>query len=392
MKPLNNNRKQDHFEVLAPVGGQEQLTAAVRCGADAVYLGLESFNARRNAENFTLKALPQVVSYCHARGVQVHITLNTVLFDSEMKVLPEVLEGIAQSGADAVIVQDLGVAKLVQRCCPTLKLHASTQMAIHNEAGARAAEELGFSRVVLARELTLEEIRRITGSVSIETEVFVHGALCTCMSGLCYFSAMLGGRSGNRGLCAQPCRLNFTCRDRSYALSLKDMSHVNQLLQLAEAGVTSFKIEGRMKRPEYVAAAVTACRKVLAGERPDMAQLKEVFSRGGFTDGYFYGKRNLSMYGRRDKEDVEATAKVLGSISELYRHEFPKIPVQMELTVQKDAALLLAKDPENAVTVQGDVPAAAPERQIDRDYAARFLQKTGGTPFYAEDIQVQAAP
>ena len=189
-------------EILAPAGGMEQLIAAVRCGADAVYLGTNGFNARQNAKNFSDEELSEAVSYCHARNTAVHVTLNTLVFDDEIKKLYDTIEKIAMSGADAVIVQDIAVAKIIRECCPDIALHASTQMTIHNTAGVQAASKLGFSRAVLARELTLEEIQSIAKNSPIETEVFVHGALCTCVSGACYLSAMLGGRSGNRGYCA----------------------------------------------------------------------------------------------------------------------------------------------------------------------------------------------
>lgn len=390
MKPLNDNslKKSNKVEILAPAGGRQQLTAAVRCGANAVYLGTELFNARRNAENFHLEELPDVIEYCHGRDVKVHVALNTILYDNEVQEFLHTLKEVAKSGADAVIVQDLGAAAIVRDCCPDLEMHASTQMAIHNQAGVEMAQKLGFSRAVLARELSLEEIEKIAQSAEIDIEVFVHGALCASMSGMCYFSSMLGGRSGNRGLCAQPCRLNFTCRGREYALSLKDMSHVQHIRRLAEAGVSSFKIEGRMKRPEYVAAAVTACRLALQGEQPDMQLLKDVFSRGGLTDGYYRGKRTLSMYGHRDREDVEATAKVLGSISALYRNEYSHIPVDMELFAESCSSpvRLSVTDGTFCVEVYGEKPLEAQNRPADEAYVRRFLEKTGGTPFLLRSL------
>lgn len=228
-------------EILAPVGGQEQLLAAVRSGADAVYLGAKGFNARQGAQNFDPQQLRDAVSYCHAYGVAVHVTLNTLVKDSELDDLHQSLQAIAQSGADAVIVQDLEVARIVRECTPSLSMHASTQMTIHNVSGAKAMEELGFSRIVLARELTLAEIEQIARATTCQIETFVHGALCMCMSGACYLSSMLGGRSGNRGLCAQPCRLNFRSGNREYALSLKDMSFVPHIRQLQDAGRNLFQ-------------------------------------------------------------------------------------------------------------------------------------------------------
>ncbi|MGI5900104.1 MAG: DUF3656 domain-containing U32 family peptidase [Christensenellales bacterium] len=379
-------------EVLAPVGGKEQLYAAVRCGADAVYLGAKGFNARRNAENFGDMGLAEAVSYCHGRGVNVHVTVNTLVMDTEEDELFRTLKSVAQSGADAVIVQDLWVAKLLRQCCPDIAMHASTQMAVHNEAGLRALKELGFSRVVLARELSLDEIKNICDLGLMEVETFIHGALCMSVSGACYLSSMLGGRSGNRGLCAQPCRLNFRHGEREYALSLKDMSYIQHVQGLMKAGVSSFKIEGRMKHPEYVAAAVTACRAAIDGEKPDMETLQAVFSRSGFTDGHLTGKRDLSMFGVRRKEDVEASAAVLGKLAGLYRNELSRIPVDMTLDVfPGKPAMLRVSDGKNSVLQEGEVPFEAQNRPMDIDYARRSLEKTGGTPFVLAELNGKIA-
>lgn len=377
------------IEVLAPAGGMEQLVAAVRCGADAVYLGTDGFNARQNAHNFNAEELFKAVEYCTQRNVAVHVTLNTLIFDDETEKLKQYVKLIAQGGADAVIVQDLATARIIRECCPDMPMHASTQMTVHNYEGVKAVQRLGFSRAVLARELTFDEIQKITQKSDIETEVFVHGALCTCVSGACYLSAMLGGRSGNRGCCAQPCRLNFTNGyGREYAISLKDMSHVLKLQQLKETGVASLKIEGRMKRPEYVAAAVTAVRAAIDGKTPDMDTLKNVFSRDGFTDGYFTGKRNVSMYGTRKKEDAMLSSKVYGEIASLYRAERQNVPVSAEISIKKDKpCVLTVTDGEHYVTVEGDIPQEAMNRRLTEDDIARSLQKTGGTPFYIEDMR-----
>lgn len=247
------------MEILAPAGSEQALTAALRAGADAVYLGLEQFSARGAAANFNNEQLAQAVADCHERGVKVYVALNTLIKDEERTALYAALQSICQVGVDAVIVQDLAVAAMVRECAPALPIHASTQMTVHNLSGVRVLERLGFSRVVLARELTLEEIAHITKNTTLAVEVFIHGALCMSASGMCYLSSLLGQRSGNRGLCAQPCRLNFQCHGREHALSLKDLSAISQMAQLERIGVASVKIEGRMKRPEYVAAAVTAC-------------------------------------------------------------------------------------------------------------------------------------
>ncbi len=375
-------------EILAPAGGREQLEAAVRCGADAVYLGTDGFNARQNAKNFNDDDLRNAVIYCHQRGVHVHVTLNTLVFDDETEKLTDKIRAIAECGVDAVIVQDLAVARLVRECCPTLPMHASTQLTVHNIEGALMMKELGFTRVVLAREMTLDEIRSVTQNAGIETEAFIHGALCTCVSGACYLSGMLGGRSGNRGYCAQPCRLNFTNpHGREYALSLKDMSLVEHIDKLSAAGVSSFKIEGRMKRPEYVAASVTAVKTALDGDKPDMALLENVFSRSGFTDGYITGKRTVEMYGYRTKDDVRASAEALGQAASLYRAERQSVPVDMEIVVKQNRNVeLTVTDGINYVTVTSEPPQKAQNKVIDEDHIRRSLTKTGGTPFVAETV------
>ena len=381
------------LEIMAPAGGHPQLLAAVRAGADAVYLGAGGFNARRGADNFAGDSLREAVSYCHGRGVRVYVTLNTLVTDRETGDLLREMEGIAASGCDAVIDQDLGVARLLRECCPDLPLHASTQTSVHNVQGVLALEELGFTRVVLARELTGGEIRAIKDATAMELEVFVHGALCMSVSGQCYLSSMLGGRSGNRGLCAQPCRLDFSAGGRGYALSLKDLSLVERMGELADCGVTAVKIEGRLKRPEYVAAAVRACRQALAGEAPDMNSLRAVFSRGGFTDGYFTGTRDLSMFGTRTKEDVTAAAGVLGPLEALYRHEAQRVPVDMTLTLDTNRpAMLTVTDGVHTVSVQGDIPQAALTRPTDEALTRRGLEKTGGTPFLLAGLTCRIAP
>lgn len=376
-------------EILAPVGGQAQLLAAVRCGADAVYLGTKAFNARRNAENFEETSLAQTVGYCHARGVRVYVTVNTLVTDDELPALLQTLEEVALSGADAVIVQDLAVARIASAHCPELELHASTQMTIHNAAGARQLEALGFTRAVLARELTIQEISLLSQNTSVSLEVFVHGALCMSVSGACYLSSMLGGRSGNRGLCAQPCRLCFSCGNRPFALSLKDLSALSHIRALEQAGVSALKIEGRMKRPEYVAAAVTACRQAVNGEPYDTQTLQDVFSRGGFTDGYLLGKRDLTMYGTRELSDVQASQKANESLSNLYRQEKQVIPVQMELTLTQSASSLTISDGIHQVRADGEVPFAAHTSPTTEETASRSLSKTGGTPFYVSQLQMR---
>lgn len=376
-----------HAEILAPAGGEAQLRAAVLCGADAVYLGLRGFNARAGAENFDENTLPQTVGWCHARGVRVYVTLNTLVTDRELPQWLHSLDAVAAAGVDGVLVQDLGLAKIIRQRYPTLPLHASTQMTIHNLAGARLLEEMGFAQVVLARELSKEEIAAICAGTSMRCEVFVHGALCMSVSGQCYLSSVLGERSGNRGRCAQPCRLDFKSHGRGYALSLKDLTLTDRLRELEALGVASFKIEGRLKRPEYVAAAVTVCRQSLAGEVPDLETLQSVFSRSGFTDGYYTARRDLTMFGTRTREDAAASAEVLGKLSALTRNEVGRLPVDMVLTMAPgEPATLAVTDGTHRVEVAGEVPQTALTRPTDEELARRALEKCGGTPFYLQNL------
>lgn len=378
------------IEILAPAGGLEQLTAAVRCGADAVYLGTGSFNARRNAENFKEDGLSRAVAYCHGRGVQVHVTLNTLVYDNELSMLERELDRIAAAGVDAIIIQDPAVLRLAANKYPSIRRHASTQMTIHNTDGAKLMRDIGFDRVVLSRELSIKEIEKICASADIEIEAFVHGALCMSCSGACYLSSILGGRSGNRGLCAQPCRLDFRSGKREYALSLKDMSHISFLPELAEMGVCSFKIEGRMKRPEYVAAAVTACKKASEGEEYDLNSLQAVFSRSGFTDGYASGKRDLNMFGYRRHEDVKAASNVLKELGGLYKKERQSVPVDFHLELKSNRpTVLAASDGINTVVVEGSVPQAANNRPTDMASAKAAISKTGGSPFHLNNFEAE---
>ena len=381
------------MEILAPAGGMEQLIAGVRSGADAVYLGAGGFNARQNAENFDSQTLNRAVAYCHERGVKAHITLNTLVMDDELAALTATLDEIVASGADAVIVQDPAVAMLVRSRYPDLPMHASTQMTIHNAAGAQALMGLGFSQAVLARELSIEEIAAIHKAAPIPLEVFVHGALCVCVSGQCYLSSILGGRSGNRGLCAQPCRTNMTLKGRPYALSLKDMTGLAHMEELARAGVATLKIEGRMKRPEYVAAAVTACRNALSGQRVDMDTLQAVFSRSGFTDGYLTGKRNREMFGYRTKEDVTAAGKVLSTIAASYAAEPGRIPVEMSLVIAPEEPVRLTVTDGTNVVHAADAPAElAKTAPLTSEEAERHLSQTGGTPYYVKGLKTEISP
>lgn len=374
------------MELLAPAGGYEAVLAAVANGASAVYLGQQKFNARQNAENFDRETLRQAVDYCHIRGVKVYQTLNTVVYDEELDDLQDTLRTACELGIDALIVQDFGVLRLAQQACPQMRLHGSTQMSVHTPKGAELLRSMGLKRVVLARELSLAEIQAITEQVDIEVEVFAHGALCMSVSGQCYMSAMIGGRSGNRGSCAGTCRLPFSATGKpNYDLSLKDLCSAAQVHQLEAIGVTSLKIEGRMKRPEYVAAATQAYTARLHDETPDLERLRAVFSRSGFTDGYLTGKRNADMFGIREKEDVvAATDQIFAELQGTYRKERPTIPVSMHLTLRlnEPSALTISDEDGHAVTVSGEPAQQALNKPTTQEFAQESLAKLGGTPYY----------
>ncbi|MBR3781123.1 MAG: U32 family peptidase [Clostridia bacterium] len=378
-------------EILAPAGSFEALTAAVRCGANAVYLGGKTLNARRNATNFSDEELKKAVEYCHARNVKVYLTLNTLVGDSEKETAYEAIECACNASVDALILQDIGLASMVRQVSPDMPLHASTQMSVQSIEGIRILEKLGFSRAVLPRELLEKEIRKISSQTDMELECFVHGALCMCVSGQCLMSAVLGGRSGNRGLCAQPCRLPFGVNGKGgNNLSLKDLSLVDELSRLENAGVCSFKIEGRMKRPEYVAAAVTACKNSI-NNTPDNEinrLLHAVFSRSGFTKGYFEGRLGKEMFGTRRKEDVENAAPVLSGLQRLYDKENPLISVDFSLVFKSDEPIkLTASALGKSVTVTGEkIPEKALNKPLSREDLSDRLSKCGGTQFYLNNI------
>lgn len=374
-------------EILAPAGSLESVYAAVRCGADAVYLGGKEFSARGNATNFTEDELKEAVSYCHLNGVSVHQAINTIAFDKNFSDVLKVAVRSAEIGVDAFIIQDLGVFSLIKNALPSMPLHASTQMTIHSVDGAKKAMDMGFSRVVLSRELSLKTIEEIC-KLPVEVEVFIHGALCMSVSGQCFMSAMIGGRSANRGLCAQSCRLPFSA-DKSdyYALSLKDLSYIPEIHSLVDAGVKSFKIEGRMKRPEYVASAVNAVKNALSGERYDMSVLKAVFSRGGFTDGYLKETLGRNMFGIREKEDVVSAKDYFPEIRELYRRDTGRRKISFSLKARENEEMkLTAYCDKKEVTVSGDVPKKAESKPSDENFFKEKLSKLGGTPFIPDEI------
>jgi putative protease len=379
------------LELLAPAGSMESVTAAVQNGADAVYFGYGKFNARRNAKNFSEEEAAAAVSYCHLRGCRVHLTLNTLLTDRELPDAAQVAAHASEIGVDAVIAQDLGVVRMLRQTVPNLPIHGSTQMTVHSLDGVKLCADLGMSRVVLSRELSRDQIEYICRNSPIEIEVFGHGALCMCYSGQCFFSSVIGGRSGNRGLCAQPCRLKYGWNGRAdqYPLSLKDMSLVTHLKELQEMGVSCLKLEGRMKRPEYVAIVTGVYAKALKeGRDPtaeELAQLEQVFSRQGFTDGYYLGQKGPEMFGTRqeEKEPRELFAQARATYE---NGENRKEPVKFYALIQPEqSAQIAVEDKEgHVVHVEGPVPEQARNVPLTREKVEGQLSRTGGTPYHCE--------
>ena len=385
----------EKIEILAPAGGFDSVLAAVRSGADAVYLGEKRFSARASAKNFSDEELRQATAYCHIHGVKVYVTLNTIVFDEEFSSLADAIKAAARADVDALIVQNMGVARLAKQIAPDLPLHASTQMSVHTAAGVRALCEMGFRRVVLAREMTRAEIKK-AAQIPVELEVFVHGALCMCVSGQCYFSAMLGSRSGNRGACAQTCRLPFSVNRQKggHALSLKDNSLIGHLNELQALGVASAKIEGRMKRPEYVAAAVRACveqRDLGCISDRTAEELRGVFSRTGFTDGYYTDRRGRGMFGTRTRDDVvSADEKLLAGIRQRCKDERQHVPLTGSFSAAiGERAVLRLSDGVHTVEAISDCAAQPAERTpLSEEKCRAQLAKTGGTAYRMETLSV----
>ena len=383
------------MELLSPAGSREAVTAAVQSGAGAVYLGFGDYNARRGAQNFTRESLAEAVAYCHVRGVKVYLTLNTLLSDGELPGAVEEARFASEVGADAVLVQDLGVLEAVRRAVPDLPLHASTQMSLMNLDGVKRAADLGCTRAVLARELSRDQIGYICAHSPIEIEVFGHGAQCMCYSGQCFFSSVIGTRSGNRGLCAQPCRLNYGWGDRADRplLSLKDMSLAKHLRELEELGVACLKIEGRMKRPEYVAVVTSIYARALReGREPtseELEQLRAAFSRQGFTDGYFRDDTGRHMFGTRQEE--REPKELFSAARADYGREHPLVALTGALTLREGEPMALTlSDGARQVTARGEAPQRAKMRPTTPQEARERIQKTGGTPYAVTALEVEA--
>ncbi len=378
-------------ELLSPGGGYESLVAAIRSGADAVYLGTKNFSARHNAVNFSADELRSAVRDCHKYGVLVYQAINTCITDTELNALALEIQLACEAGVDGLIIQDAAVRKIVEACCPDMPIHASTQMTLHTENGILHAKELGFARAVVARELPIETIKKLC-TLGIEIEAFVHGALCMSVSGQCYLSAMIGSRSANRGLCAGACRLPFSANFKpndKYALSLKDMSHAEYADTLREAGVTSLKIEGRMKRPEYVAAATDALRSSLDGKEFDTDRLRAVFSRSGFTDGYLTGKLGKEMFGARVKEDVTSANDVFPELRKLYRRERKKFVLNVDFKADlQNGVTLLASDGERETLITSNEVQKAISKPTDSQAVIKQLGRLGDTVYTLGSVDV----
>ena len=385
------------LELLAPAGSMDALKAAVQNGANAVYLGCGAFNARQSAKNFTPQTLSEAVKYCHIRGVKVHLALNTLVSDREMGELCELIRHAATAGVDAFIVQDLGVIQQCRKIAPHVPLHGSTQLTVHNLDGVKLCAAWGMTRVVLSRELSREEIRYICANSPIEIEVFAHGALCMCYSGQCYLSAMIGSRSGNRGRCAQPCRQSYGYGrwENKYPLSLKDNCLVDYLQELEEMGVASLKLEGRMKRAEYVATVTSVYRKAIdkGVVTPLMReQLMTAFNRDGFTDGYYLKELGPQMFGVRgdEKEDKKWLQEARLSYEGV---ENPLVDISFRAVVSVNGSSLTVTDPEGRVCrAEGPMPEIARNVPLEPAALAQRLAKTGGTPYRCVEVRTQVEP
>ena len=385
------------IELLAPAGSMESLKAAVQNGANAVYLGCGIFNARQSAKNFTIQTLTEAVKYCHIRGVAVHLTLNTLVADKEMNEAAELIRQAASAGVDAFIVQDLGMVRLCKQVAPSVAIHGSTQLTVHSMSGVQVCAALGMTRVVLSRELSREEIARICAESPIEIEVFAHGALCMCYSGQCYLSAAIGGRSGNRGRCAQPCRqmYGYGRFENKYPLSLKDNCLVHYLKDLETMGVASLKLEGRMKKPEYVATVTSVYRKALDDGRVTKEMEKDLhtaFNRQGFTDGYYTRNIGKNMFGIRtdEREDPKWAAAARQTYEGV---ENQLVDVGFEVEITKNATKLTVMDLDgHLVKVDGPLAEIARNRPLDEDSLIQRLSKTGGTPYRCAGVRVKLDP
>ena len=386
------------MELLSPAGSPESLRAAVQSGAGAVYLGWGDFNARRSAKNFSDEEFADALRYCHERGVRVFLTLNTLLTDRELPRALETATAACRMGVDSVLVQDWGLFDLLRQALPDLPLHASTQMSLFTSGGCREMAADGCERVVIARECSAADTAEICKNCPAEVEVFVHGALCMCYSGQCEMSALIGGRSGNRGRCAQPCRLPYGVNEpakKNYPLSLKDSCLADRLGEMAEMGVACLKLEGRMKRPEYVAVITRIYARLLAeGRRPtaaEKAELEQAFSRSGFTDWYWQGRHGAGMFGTRPENAPDPKELFAQAKAAYEKGCLRTVPVRFRCTVRAGIPCVLeAATPDgHAVTVTGPVPEAARSRAVTAEELCQRLRKTGGTAYRCKAVTAE---
>ena len=385
------------MELLSPAGGWEAMVAAVQNGADAVYMGFGGLNARRSARNFTDEEFREAVAYCHLRGVKVYLTLNTLVTDRELPAAAEALKKASDMGVDAILIQDWGIWRLAREIAPDVPLHASTQMSLHTLGGACRAAELGLERVVLARELSRRDIHTITRGCPAEIEVFGHGALCMCYSGQCEMSAVIGGRSGNRGACAQPCRLPYGVNEKAaggHPLSLKDANLADYVQELEQMGVACLKLEGRMKRSEYVAVITGIYRRLLdekrGPSREESRQLEAAFSRSGFTDGYYKGRTGPEMFGTRPENAPEPKELFARAKAGYSREDSRRVPVDMVCTLRAgEPVSLTASAGGHVVRAEGPTPEEARNRALTAEELQSRLEKTGGTVFRPRETRVE---
>ncbi len=407
--------EKNNVELLAPAGSPAAFYAAVRAGADAVYLAGNQFGARAYAENFTTEELVKCIRYGHMLGRKLYLAVNTLVRECELEKLYDYIFPFYEAGVDAAIVQDFGVLRYLRRYFPELPIHASTQMSLCSPYGAQLLKDMGAVRIVPARELSLEELRVIKNQVDIELETFIHGAMCYCYSGQCLFSSILGGRSGNRGRCAQPCRLPYAVKNdghrerEQYYLSLKDMCTIEQLPALLEAGIDSFKIEGRMKKPEYAAGVTAVYRRYIDRyesdrvkygreeaaerfrvERSDSKSLRSLYIRSELQDGYYFRRNGREMVTLSSPAYCGSDEKLLEHIRENYLSDAERIPADFHASfMEKEQARLTAVARTVSVTVTGDMVEAAKRQPITEENIRRQLKKLGESVFSAEEIQIK---
>ncbi len=402
--------KTKKVELLAPAGCYESFLGAIHAGADAVYLAGNQFGARAYADNFTKEEVCNAIRYAHVFQRKVYLTVNILLKDEEINVLYEYLKPFYDCGLDGVIIQDLGAFQMIKEKFPGLELHVSTQMTISGVYGARLLKELGACRIVPARELSINEIKKIKRTVDIEIETFVHGAMCYCYSGACLFSSMLGGRSGNRGRCAQPCRLPYEVlepdkrltKEEQYVLSLKDMCTIQMIPELIESGIDSFKIEGRMKRPEYAAGVTALYRKYIdlyvtnpenfAIMKEDIESIKKLYIRSELQNGYYLKHNGKEMVTLLKPSYSGLDDQVLNEIREKYIIHKKQLEVEVKLILSVGKPMICTvfhKDSDTTITVAGQMVELAAKRPVDKESIRKQMAKTGTSNFYFSAIKIE---